>query len=67
MATDVFGLRLFLYSLARSSKTLKVDDLHIASLDAGPVAGAGRPGEPPLRVRMTVIGYAPLDPAEEGS
>lgn len=66
MATDVFGLRLFLYSLARSGKTLTVDDLRIASLEAGRVGGVSRAGAPPLRVQMTVTGYAPLDVGEEG-
>jgi Tfp pilus assembly protein PilO len=60
LSGDILGLRLFLYSLARTGKTLNVDNLVVASLAAGTTVGARPSDAPPLRVQMTVTGYAGL-------
>jgi len=59
LSGDILGLRLFLYSLARAGKTLNVENLVVASL-AGTTVGARPSDAPPLRVQMTVVGYAGL-------
>lgn len=64
LSGDTFGLRLFLYSLARTGKTLSVEDLVIASLAAGTTVEARPSDVPPLRVQMTVTGYAGLAAGE---
>lgn len=61
ISLDVLGLRQFLYEIERSTTTLIVEDLTIASLTAG---GERPASSPPLQAQLTVKG---LIAATEGT